>query len=88
MYTLRDEPEDDHYADFLRVARFLMGPDDTRDFAVELREFRRALLDVGSGDDASPVEAQASDRDETPRVMVRTERLAVTRRPERHARRP
>ncbi len=78
MYTLRDEQEDDHYADFLRTARFLMGPDDTRAFAVELREFRRALMDVGSGDDRALLRRKRQIEARLRRVMVRTERLAVT----------
>ncbi len=78
MYTLRDEQEDDHYADFLRTARFLMGPDDTRAFAVELREFRRALMDVGSGDNRALLRWKRLIEARLRRVMVRTERLAVT----------
>ena len=46
MYTLSDEPDDDHYRDFLQTARFLMPPDDATEFGTELRDFRRALMDL------------------------------------------
>ena len=79
MYTLRDEEDDDHYADFLRTARFLMGAEETRAFAVELREFRRALMDVGSGDERALLSRKRQIETRLRRVMVRTERLAVTK---------
>jgi len=56
-----------------------MGPDETRAFAVDLREFRRALMDVGSGDDRLLLSRKRRIEARLRRVMVRTERLAVTR---------
>ena len=47
MYTLRDEEQEDHYADFLNTARFLMGEEEAEHLAEDLRGFRQALLDVG-----------------------------------------
>lgn len=79
MYTLPEESEahDDHYADFLRTARFLMGAQQTAEFQRELSDFRHALLDLAG----SPPETVRRHRSKVEkrlrRVMSRTERLAV-----------
>lgn len=80
MYTLPEEAEaqDDHYADFLRTTRFLMGAEQTAKFQVELADFRHTLLDLGG------IQPEVIHRHRTRverrlrRVMSRTERLAVT----------
>ncbi len=78
MYTLRDEEQDDHYADFLKTARFLMGDDETRHFAEDLRGFRRALMDVGVTGDRVLMSRKRAIEQRLRRFMTRTERLAVT----------
>ncbi len=78
MYTLSDEPDDDHYADFLQTARFLMSKEDAAEFSGELRDFRRALLNFESVGEASLQRRKRAVERRLRRVMVRTERLAVT----------
>lgn len=77
MYSLNDEYEDDHYQDFIRTARFLMG-DSVDEFALDLDDFRRALFDIATTDGRTRALA-AKERIETRlrSVMVRTERLAL-----------
>ncbi len=77
MYSLNDEQDDDHYRDFLRTVRFLMG-DDTDRFADELDEFRQALYDIGEQDGRNRAVAAKTRIERRLRaVMARTERLAV-----------
>jgi len=78
MYTLSDEPDDDHYADFLQTARFLMSKADAGEFAGELREFRRALMEFETLGEAGLRRRKNAVEKRLRRVMVRTERLAVT----------
>ena len=78
MYTLSDEPDDDHYADFLQTARFLMSKEDATEFGGELRDFRRALLDFETVGEAGLQRRKHAVEKRLRRVMVRTERLAVT----------
>jgi hypothetical protein len=77
MYTLADERDEDHYADFLRTARFLMGPG-VEAFAGELRSFRHAILDADGTDPSAILAAKDRVERRLRRVMVRTERLGVT----------
>jgi hypothetical protein len=78
MYTLSDESDDDHYADFLQTTRFLMSKDDARAFGGELREFRRALLDLDAIGESGLRRRKTAVERRLRGVMVRTERLAVT----------
>jgi hypothetical protein len=78
MYTLSDEPDDDHYADFLQTTGFLMSTEDAADFRGELRDFRRALFDLESVSEAGLRRRKSAVERRLRRVMVRTERLAVT----------
>ena len=78
MYTLSDEDDEDHYADFLRTARFLMGTTSGPQFAVELRGSARALLDLEATRSGRCWRASAAVERPLRRVMVRTERLGVT----------
>lgn len=78
MYTLSDEPDDDHYADFLQTTRFLMSEDDTAEFSNELRDFRRALTDFEAVGPMNLQRRKHAVERRLRRVMVRTERLAAT----------
>jgi hypothetical protein len=78
MYTLSDEPDDDHYKDFLQTARFLMSREGADEFGGELRDFRRALLDFEAIGEAGLLRRKRAVERRLRRVMVRTERLAVT----------
>lgn len=78
MYTLSDEPDDDHYADFLQTARFLMSKEDALAFEGELRDFRRAMIDLETIPTASLIRRKRAVERRLRRAMVRTERLAVT----------
>jgi hypothetical protein len=79
MYTLSDEGDDDHYADFLQTTRFLLNDEAaTKAFGDELRDFRRVLMDVeNAGEKVVRARKRAVER-RLRSVMVRTERLAVT----------
>jgi hypothetical protein len=77
MYTIRDELEDDHYADLLRTVRFLGGADEVPAFTEDLRAFRRELLSAHDGHErAAAVKDRIEER--LRRFMVRTERLAAS----------
>ncbi len=80
MYTMGDENSgDDHYADFVETVGFLQkDPARNAVFKEILNGYRRELFRMG-WDDGSALRA-ARDRvtGELRRVMVRTERLAVT----------
>jgi hypothetical protein len=79
MYTVRDELHDDHHADLLRTVRFLAGDDQADDLEVTLRRFRRELLTAtGDGEQVELVAARDRIERTLRRVMVRTERLAVS----------
>jgi hypothetical protein len=78
MHTLRDEHDDDHYVDFLRTTRFLMGEAETREFTQDLREFRRGFLDLSVLNEKLMVERKRRLERRLRRVMVRTERLSIT----------
>ena len=77
MYTIREELEDDHYADLLRTIRFLAGPDAVPPFTEDLRAFRRELLSASDGHDRV-VEIKDRLEQQLRRFMVRTERLAAS----------
>jgi Helicase conserved C-terminal domain len=76
MYTLAEEQADDnHYADFIRTAKFLFNSDaEVNALQAELRTYRTALS-VG---DASALPARRAVEDRLRRVMCRCERLGVT----------
>ena len=77
MYTLRDEEQDDHYADFIRTARFLMGGDQAKELTDDLREFRLALMDVGRGGERLLLNRKRRIEARLSRYISRTERIAV-----------
>jgi len=78
MYTLRDEEQDDHYADFLKTARFLMGEDETGQLAEDLQGFRQALMNIGVIGDGVLMNRKRRIERRLRRFVARTERLAVT----------
>jgi hypothetical protein len=78
MYTLRDEEQDDHYADFLSTARFLMGDDETERLGEDLRTFRRALMDVGIVGDHFLMDRKRRIEKQLRKYIARTERLSVS----------
>ncbi len=80
MFTGADESGgEDHYADFLATIRFLQNaPTRTARCAGILEEYRRQLLRLTPGDGAPLRGLKGELERELRRVMVRTERLAVT----------
>ena len=79
MYTLTDESDDDHYEDFVRTLRFLQ--DDavaTGAFEAALAEYRRELYRLGEGGREHLRQLKTEIERALKRVVVRTERLAVT----------
>lgn len=78
MYTLSDESDEDHYADFIRTARFLMGSRETQKFAEDLSSFRHGLLDPAGLDQEELLRRRHRVENRLRRYMVRTERLGVT----------
>ena len=80
MYTgAGEDGEEDHYKDFVATIRFLQD-DAARTAKTEhlLQEFRRNLLRLEGGGLARLKELKEALESELRRVMVRTERLAVT----------
>lgn len=77
MYTTADDPEGDHYQDFLATCSFLLGDQARTDrLQRRFRELRTALTTRGSFD---RVEALCGEiGGELRSVMARTERLAAT----------
>lgn len=79
MYTLPEEAEanEDHYADFVRTARFLMGGEEASKFEKELQSFRHTLLDLETVDLQTIRHQRGRVERRLRKVMSRTERLAV-----------
>lgn len=80
MLTSSDETGgDDHYEDFLATIRFLQNdPARTLRCAQILRDFRQHLLRLEPGSNAALMSLKDELEGELKRIMVRTERLAVT----------
>jgi hypothetical protein len=82
MYTLADEAHgDDHFADFRRTVRFLSPDADPAAFERLLADYGDALFRLGDEGPEGPGRLSAARdalQDALRRVMVRTERLAVT----------
>lgn len=78
MYTLHDETDDNHYEDFLRVARFLMGPEEECQLRSDLDEFRAQLRRIISADFGNVFEPKLRIESRLRRFMSRTERLATS----------
>lgn len=80
MYTRAFEAaDDDHYRDFVRTLSFLLdNPAQTDELATLLQEYRLELLRIVNGDGSRLRELKCQLEGRLRRVMVRTERLAVT----------
>lgn len=80
MYTLSDEADDDHYRDFVRTSAFLLGAETAAALGRDLGDFRRAMFNVGDGVEMeSAIGLKNRIEQKLRRVMVRTERLSVTK---------
>jgi hypothetical protein len=78
MYTLHDEADEDHYRDFLRTIKFLQqDSQQSSRFEQLLEDYRRELLRF-SGDIGRLREVKQELEAQLRRVMVRTEKLAVS----------
>lgn len=80
MYTTADESGmEDHYKDFLRTLEFLVQDSGVIEKCESIiREYRRELFRIGSGDGSHLVHLKESLESQLRRVMVRTERLAAS----------
>ncbi|MBZ5538187.1 MAG: hypothetical protein LAO31_19715 [Acidobacteriia bacterium] len=81
MYTLTDEAgAEDHYQDFLRTLSFLQdNSNGTGDFESLLSEYRHELYRLGDGANARLPEIKKELEARLRRVMVRTERIGVSK---------
>ncbi|MEZ5285581.1 MAG: hypothetical protein R2712_12415 [Vicinamibacterales bacterium] len=80
MYTLDDEAGgEDHFADFVQTVRFLQNEEGrTERFKRSLGEYRRELMRYTAQDGHALSAVRNEIQEELRRVVVRTERLAVT----------
>ncbi len=80
MYTLSHESEqDDHYTDFVRTVRFLQNnPAESMTLDELIQQYRQELFRTDPDHDARLRSIKTGLEDQLRRVMVRTERLAVT----------
>jgi hypothetical protein len=79
MLSLDHEQHDDHYPDFLRTLRFLLGNDDAvSDVQSDIEEFRRALLELNPERPQGIAAARDALRAHLHAVMCRTERVSST----------
>lgn len=81
MYTVRDEAGgDDHYKDFVRTAGFLLDdPAEVSRLSETLEGYRRQLFRLGQGaGDEGLAKSRQTIEEILRKVMVRTERLAVS----------
>lgn len=81
MYTVQDDAEgEDHYVDFLRTARFLFRDDPAASDRLGelLQQFRHELFRLGQDGEGRLVDIRNEIEECLRKVMVRTERLAVT----------
>ncbi|WP_139559807.1 DEAD/DEAH box helicase [Methylotetracoccus oryzae] len=80
MLSLDHEQDDDHYPDFIKTLRFLLGSDAAvESLKREIEAFRRGLLNLNSPNQADHIQ-QARDtlRHRLQTVMCRTERVGRT----------
>lgn len=79
MYTMEHEAEEDHYRDFLRTVKFLAsGMKDAPDFENLLGVYRREIFRLASSNLEPLRHAKEKLEGQLRRVMVRTERLAIS----------
>lgn len=81
MLSLDHECEDDHYEDFLKTLGFLFDNDEQKitDIKNEFRRFRQALYGLDGDKGLEAAQVRASLEDHLRSVIVRTERIDVTR---------
>jgi len=80
MYTLRGEEGEDHYKDFYATVEFLLNgrPEALRQLQIAVSQYRDAMFHLTRDGHRKLQEAKATIEDILRRVMVRTERLAVS----------
>ncbi len=82
MYTIYGEEEDNHYEDFKTTIEFLLGGDriETDELFKSIAQFRHAFLWTNlDGSNQNPLESAKNKMEKIlRRVMVRTEKLAVS----------
>ncbi|NLA04756.1 MAG: hypothetical protein GX881_03440, partial [Firmicutes bacterium] len=79
MYTMNHELEDNHYRDFIRTVRFLFDSDaKAAALGEELQRYRLELFRMGRERSGRLEGSREAVERELRRVMVRTERLAVS----------
>lgn len=81
MYTVQDDAGgEDHYEDFLRTVKFLFAEDaaSTAELGDLLKRYRDELLKLGQGGGDGLADIRDGIERTLRKVMVRTERLAVT----------
>ena len=80
MYTLRNEEDEDHYADFYLTVKFLLGRQSGPLASLEtaIKNYRQAMLRLESDGPADLRAAKATIEGILRKVMVRTERLAAS----------
>jgi hypothetical protein len=79
MFTTPDDPGEEHYTDLIQTISFLQDdPQQTQAFQSALTLYGRELLRIGSDDGTALKRARDEVTSILRRVMVRTERLAVT----------
>jgi len=81
MYTMYHEHhEDDHYQDLIRTVKFLFNDEQaTEEFKQELKKYRRELFNLNIGGSAKLKEIQNKIEKKLRLVMVRNERIDVSR---------
>ena len=77
MYTLTDEVDEDHYADFIDTMSFLLPEQEVAGLARDLRDYRQALWRIGQDQGTAAASARGRIEQRLRSVMCRTERLAV-----------
>jgi hypothetical protein len=79
MYTMNHESKDNHYRDFIRTVRFLFDSEEEASaLSEELQRYRLELLRDGRNGSTGLESSRDAIEKRLRRVMVRTERLAVS----------
>jgi hypothetical protein len=79
MYTQSHEADDDHYQDFMKTLRFLTPEArDAQALEGQIAEYRRELFRIGTSETQRLIDVRDQLQAGLRRVMVRTERLAVS----------
>ncbi|MBN1536886.1 MAG: hypothetical protein JW908_09160 [Anaerolineales bacterium] len=83
MYTIRGEEDEDHYKDFIHTTRFLLEhmPGSLSQLEAGIENFRRSFFKLSFDREAKNdlLIAKSKIEDALRKVMVRTERLAVSK---------